>query len=72
MRKRITPGRIYSAHPVSDEVRRRSRNAVMHANGSVTDTADDIAEKMNEKIEISDSFKFEQWKKKLLESEGKQ
>lgn len=72
MRKRITPGRIYSAHPVSDEVRRRSRNAVMHANENTTDTADNITEKTDEKIEISDSFKFEQWKKKLLESEEKQ
>lgn len=72
MRKRITPGRIYSAHPVSDDVRRRSRNAVMHANGETIGTRDEGTEKTDEKIEISDSFKFEQWKKKLLESERKQ
>lgn len=63
MRKRIVPGRVYSAHPVSEEVRRKSEN-----NRAVAKLQKKPSKSSGHKedVEFSEQFLYEKWKKNQL------
>lgn len=64
MRRRIIPGRVYSAHPILEEARRKSEKNRMVVNPQKKPMEGDSNHK--EDVEFSDQFLYEKWKKNHL------
>lgn len=63
MRKRIIPGRVYSAHPISNDIKRKSESnrTVLKHQKKPTKTSNH-----KEDVEFSEQFLYEKWKKNQL------